>query len=1489
MVLLGIMTSLVIAIQDPVFQKFAARYASGYLSEKTGGSIKVGRLMITPDLSVFLDDVLVKDLNDNDLANISVLRTKLNLRDALEGNIHLENVVLSNVKANLIKYEGEERFNFAYLVDAFSADSIKSDKGPICIVVDKIDVKNLHFVYWNQNKDHPEKTERHVMDYAHLALDGINFKAEDFYLYGDSIRAKILSFEGKDVSGLNVKRLKTDAVVCSKGVFLDGLKVELNDTRIDADVHMLYNDYTAFRRFVDSVTFDAKIRSSEIMLSNIGVFSEIMYKMPNHIRFNGNLTGPIEHFSVDSLKVEFGESTVIEGNLSMHPLNFKDGEHVLNITQMQFTYDDLKSFYIPSASNKTILKTIPLPESLSPMKTCRASLRFKGSYNDFYSKVHLVSGVGDVDLHLWRERSKEGDNVFSGSIDAQRVNAGLIANARKVVGSLDLNADFMACVPKKGNVELTMKGSANQAELLGHSLNEVMLIGDLKENRFMGSLSVDDQVLALNFNGLIDFNDKKYPVANFEAEVDHADLKALGLMKNDSLSEISTNIVARLKGFNIDDLEGELYLDNTVYRDGRGVYQMIDFDATLLNDNLMQRRINITCDFFNFEMAGQMNFASLMRVLNEYADSFVHFPKFETNREEFKKYALTHDVDQDFVVSLVLKDTRTLSRLFVPNLKIAKNASVNGTFTSRSQQLNLTARTKRIEIGKVSVDNVEIRNFNNREASYGSISIGRVGWTNITATDTMSIGLDNLSFFAKMANDTIATRIKWDDVDEADHNKALIETTFHPHETGGVFNIASADITVSDSLWNVSPNNFIDLTEGRVNISNLMFSHNRQSLRVDGYAPMNEGDTISIQLLNFDISDFDVFTEKMNFDVDGLITGDALISSLKAKPMVLADLRIEKLGVNGDLVGNAQIQSSWDDDDKSVDLEANIFNDAKRMLYAVGSYYTARDEDNLDFTTVLDSLRLSMLSPFLLGFVTRVQGYGNGNIDIKGSIQQPDISGKVSITDGGCKIGYTNTFYTFSPTIVVDNNTITFQNMVLVDTLGNKAMVEGDIRHDRFKDFYLDLKIHPKNFLALATTSKDNDTFYGTAVADGLVTVKGPFKDIYLGIKARTMDGTSFVIPLNRSSTVKDNDFIIFVTPQTDTIEEIPDEQVERKKRNFAIDLDIDATDLAKLKIILPADIGNIEAKGDGNVKLSKSTNEALSMFGMYTISSGRFQLSLMNLVTRNFNLQKGGYISWTGSPKDGRINATGVYTVKANLGDLGLQIDSTSSTSSAVNVECLIHLKEQLLNPTITFGMRLPNAGDDITQTVFSVVDTTNQTVMQTQALSLLVFGKFAYAGGSAGAEQTVSLYNLLSTSFQVDITKNLNLVASYHSGNQNSYDEYQVALRTELFENRLTIETNFGVISSNSSNTEAASNIIGEFDLFYKLSKEGRLQAHFYNHSNYNTNYNSFAIDRRAPYTQGLGLSYSKSFPTFRDLFRKKTNSTNQPLIKPKNKENN
>ena len=1482
--LLAIIVTLFVGIQDPIIQKFAVRFAGGYLSEKTGADIKVGSLAVTPDLRIFINDFVVKDLKKNVLASVGKLKTKIDITDLLEGKIHIKNAELRNTEANLVQYEGESQFNFGFLADAFKSDKKKPEKEPMAIIVDKISLKQVDFLFWNQNKDHLEKTEQNLMDYAHIDLDDINFEASDFYMLGDSIHVNIASLSATELSGLKLKHFGSEVVVCSNGIYLDGMNMVTNNSVFDMDLHMLYDDYSAFKDFVHKVTFDATIRPTDIMLSDIGVFTSVMYKMPNQLKFNGRFTGPIEHFSLDDFKAEFGKSTMIQGDISMHPLNFMNGEHTLNIKNMNFTYDDLVNFYIPSKT-----KTIPLPESLRAMNKGRVSLNFKGSYNNFNSKIYLNSGVGSIDANIARSNDGYGDNVFSGYAIGDGVNVGTFINNSKLFGQLDLNADFSMKFPKKGNPELDLKGNVLHAEILGCWIDKINLDGVMKENRFNGKVKVNDNDLALDFNGLIDFENRKHPKSNFNAVIKKADLHALNLMKKDSISEISTTIKVNMTGFDLDNLVGEAHLDSTHYRDSRGTYFMKSFSASLEDDFLMQRLINLNCDFFDFRMAGQFNFANLMMTLNEYADSYVHFPKWEDNREAFQKYKMKNNVDQDFTVQLSLKDTKTISQLLMPSVKIAKNTTLNGTFTSRNNSLNFKLRSNHVQVGQIYFNDLEVKNESFRHVAFTSLKLNEIKYSNISATDTLEIGLDNFALSTRMTNDTIFARIVWDDVSEEDVNKALIETYFHPHSEGGIFSIPKAEININDSLWTVSPNNFIDIYGNGINISNLMFGHHKQSIRADGMVPMKAGDTLSVQLRDFDLSNIDILTINKGLNLDGFISGDALISSLKENPMVLADLVVRNLGLDGDNFGDAVIESAWNNVEKSIDLNVNLLDMGKKTLDAYGSYYTARKKDNLDFTVELDSLRLAILSPLLTGVVSRMQGFGNGLITVKGSLDSPDINGRLKLNDGGCKIAYLNTFYTFNPTVLIDNQRIWFEDMVLVDTLGNKAAVEGQIRHNYLKDFYLDLKMRPRDFLVMATTSKDNETFYGTTIANGLITVEGPFKDISLDILATTRKGTNFTIPLNQTATVKENDFIVFVTKEAEVEEEEVEmpETKEKTKGKFSLGLDINATDDAALKIFLPGNIGTIDATGNGRMKMNTATGEPFTMFGDYTIKMGRFQLTLFSLITRMFTLKEGGTLTWSGNPTDGRINATGAYSVKAPLSGLGVQVDSTSSSNN-VNVECLIHLKGALLNPTITFGMNLPNATEDIAQTVYSLIDTTNQAVMTEQAVSLLALGQFAYAGG-LGSGDALSLSNIFLPGMQVDITDNLNVGLSYHPGNDDTYDEYQFAMRTQLFENRLTIETNVGVLSNNSGESNA-SNIVGEFDMFYKLTEDGRLQAHFYNHSNYNSNFNSFTFDRRAPYTQGLGLSYSKTFDKFRNAFKRRSfTNPNQPLLrKPTKKEN-
>ena len=94
-------------------------------------------------------------------------------------------------------------------------------------------------------------------------------------------------------------------------------------------------------------------------------------------------------------------------------------------------------------------------------------------------------------------------------------------------------------------------------------------------------------------------------------------------------------------------------------------------------------------------------------------------------------------------------------------------------------------------------------------------------------------------------------------------------------------------------------------------------------------------------------------------------------------------------------------------------------------------------------------------------------------------------------------------------------------------------------------------------------------------------------------------------------------------------------------------------------------------------------------------------------------------------------------------------------------------------------------------------------------------------------------------------------------------------MALKKQLFEDRVTIETNFGVSSNYNTNS---TNIIGDFNADVKITKDGRLSAQIFNRSNYNNFYYQYSYYKMAPYTQGIGLSYGRSFDRFKDLFKKR-----------------
>ena len=216
--------------------------------------------------------------------------------------------------------------------------------------------------------------------------------------------------------------------------------------------------------------------------------------------------------------------------------------------------------------------------------------------------------------------------------------------------------------------------------------------------------------------------------------------------------------------------------------------------------------------------------------------------------------------------------------------------------------------------------------------------------------------------------------------------------------------------------------------------------------------------------------------------------------------------------------------------------------------------------------------------------------------------------------------------------------------------------------------------------------------------------------------------------------------------------------------------------------------------------------------------------------------------------------------------------------------MDCILRLQDKLNNPSITFGLELPNATDDIRNTVFSIIDTTNQAVMSQQIISLLVLGSFSYSNSGLTNIGVTNYYNVLTSSLSSwlsQISKGLNIGVRYTPEDNYSPEEFEFALSTQLFNDRLIIETNLGMYNTSQGDIAGgANNIVGDFDLTLKLTNRLSLKA--YNHSNLNSNYYTYSYETYSLYTQGIGLSYSQSFDSIKEIFTRNRN-------KNKNKKNN
>jgi len=1386
--------------------------------------------------------------------------------------IEISTIKLVDAKFYLHKFDTLQSMNLVFLTKSLAKkDTTAKDSAKWQIVFRNVKLENTVFWY--------KSVRKREMDF------GVNFN--DLVCYIDDLDIRNLKVENgevqfftkklvfKEKSGFSVLRMNFGMHISPTFMKFNNVVIRTPYSYINADSLVFkHKNFDVYKEFAKNIYLDFNLQESNLSLIDLGYFVPIFKDINLNAGISGRAYNRLSNFKGKDIKIQIGQQTELITDFDLNGLP----DH-----RQMFIYADFKKLNTWASDFEIINKflksgkKITIPESFEKMGIISYNGVFTGFYDDFVTYGKFTSDLGKVATDLSLKPDTSQTIAFSGNLKTMDFKVGELFPGTKRIGEISANAQIKGSLNKNKKLKATTKGTIQSIQINNYNYQNIIIDGYLTEKTYDGFLSISDPNIDLNFSGGIDFS-KEIPKFNFNASVPNANLYGLNIDKKDTTSNISFNVNAKFEGIAIDDAVGRIVFTNS---------KLCKFNDTLNIDTLIIKaehfisdtnKLILESDYIDLLIHGDYKSSTLIQsIKNLY---YTYAPALINEATD----TLPLDYNNNFSLNLSLKNTSLISKFFFPYIYFSDSTFLKFDYNANRKIFVLKGHTKQLNLKEHTLNNLSIQTFSNDTL-----------FTILTKSSSFVLNnfftLTDFKTTSIIHKNNIDFKIDWDNHKMNSYKgKILASTNFKQIKSfeapSTQITILPSEIVVNDSVWHIDKS-IINIDSSSYRVRNFSISHGNQYFSVNGTVSENPEDTLFVETGKINLAHLNILTKKSNLHFNGFINGKANISDFYHSRLFFADLTINNLELNNESFGKTQINSTWLKEKKAIRLEARTFYNNKSTIHLTGEYFPERK--NIDGEIIIDSLGLQVINPYLRSFASNVQGYGSGDIKINGTLRNPLFNGVLLLENAAMTIDYINSRYFLSTMAKVDNNNLIFTNVETYDIYKNKAITNGRVNFNNGISF--NFGIDANNILALNTKSVQNETFYGTAYATGLISVVGANNNTNLNISARTEPNTKISIPLERKQAQENLGFVSFIN-STSLHAENKDEAIDFS--GFTLNFDLEITPDAEAQLIFDSKIGDvIRGNGEGNIKMSIDEKNDFKMYGDFTIEDGDYLFTLQNVINKRFRIKQGGNILWNGEPYDADIDIEAVYNLKTSLNTL---VDSsyTSFTKTdykkRIPVDCQVFLSNKLMNPNISFNIDLPTADEDTKTLVRSIINTEEK--LNKQFLSLLVLNAFMkeqegsenfYTGTSTTGLGTVTTSELLSnqlSNWLSQISDEWDIGINYRPGDEISKDQVEVALSTQILNDRVSINGNVGYGGQNLEQT--TTNIVGDFNVEVKLNKSGKLRVKAFNESNDKLMYEN------APYTQGVGIFYREEFNTFKQLMNKfwyKISGKDTTKVTPKN----
>lgn len=1442
-----------ILLQIPAVQDFGVSKATRFVADELGIQLRYTGVRITNFNRIRFTDLYISDTESDTLiyAEKLVAVTPVVFSMLVEDDPSkpkLKRLILDHATLKLRK-DSQGDMNLKFLIDFIKTnqDSTKVKK-PFHIRT--IQITNSVFVLQTDTATFNRKG----INFSDLRLTDFNVKTKDLTFFADTVAMDIKDLNFEDASGFHLEKLVSHMELCNSYMHFSALTISTPFSIIEAPrLHMDFAEFASFKpdQLFEQVNFDIKFENTALNTITLGYFSEFFWDNDQNLMLTGEFYGPLSNLKSRYFTFNWGNSSLISGEFDINGLpDIQQTFLIFDLRELVTNTRDIEGLNLPG--NRKIV----LPQNLSRLQSFRYRGNFTGFFNDFVANGRLNTDLGALSTDLMFSPDSLNRIRFSGRVRTDHFEIGKLFAEDAMLGDMAIDAGIKGILSEDGPVVAGIQGDLNRFTYRGYGYRNLQVDGEISNRRFSGTLSVNDPNLNMEFNGLIDLaaQPRQY---DFTANVIDANLTELNISDADPNYHASFLIKAKAEGNDLDELNGQIQLLNSLFTKTNKQIQVYGLELDLINTS-EENRILLRSDIMDADVAGKYRLSTLGDQLIHYLERFV--PNI-VSMKDYDPENLAEQTEVEF--SATFKRTTPFFEFFFPDYLISEKSRATGIFITDDDgllKLDLFAP-------EVKMLRNQWRGFMLNVWTADSVMFASAGSQVFNFNER--IDLENFTVETETHLNEMLFTTRWLNWDSALYKGALGGTARFAGRSPRLamqVDLDSSSVTINDSVWHMKPA-FLSIDSSGIKIEQLELRHDEQLMYANGKLSDTPGDSLDFAFTNFDLAHLNFFTRKKDFEFRGTLNGQSKLTGLKENPLFFSSLDITDLYINGEEFGNCAIYSIWNNRKQSLSINAEAQRGELTMLEFSGDYYPSRN-GKMDFQIKMDKLKLNVFNPFLTGVFSDMRGLASGDLLLTGFRGKPSLSGSLKLQRNAFTVDYLKTRYNFTTEVEVVNNNFIFNNVEIFDPEGNKAIVNGMIHTEYLKDITLSLAINTRELLCMNTREYDNSSFYGTAYATGDIRIKGPPSNLTFKIDATTDKNTRFFIPLSEEGEVSEFGYINFIRSDTTSkpTETTDQEEYKVDMSGIQMDFNLRVTPEAEVQIIFDSRMGDIiKAEGEGEMQMSINTLGSFELIGEYVISQGEYLFTMQDVINKRLKIEEGSNLRWTGDPLNAQVDITAVYRTRASLSDLYGDAE-TAESQGKVTVDCAITLRDELMSPNITYDIRLPYAEEDTRARVESKIGSEEE--LTKQFLSLMVLNRFLPnrqdlpGGNIAGVNASELLSNQLSN-WLSQISNDVDVGVNYRPGTGGTKDdnEVEVALSTQLLNDRLTINGSVGT----NAQAQNSSSYMGDIDIDYKLTRNGKWRARTFFRTN------DDQITTSSKYTTGVGMFYMEEFNNLGDLFGK------------------